>query len=120
HGGRTPLAGTGAILPAVWSPGLVARLARLRYVVKPPQQLPGPYIIPARIAAGPEARTLLRGRAHNHDIAIDRRGRTNSVRGSRELVRDPGLQIDHAVVTKAGHRSPRLRVERQQPPIASA
>ena len=89
--------------------------ARLRHGVESPEQLARAHVIRARVTARSGGWAFLRRGTHNHDIAIDRRRRSDRIRCTRELVSDAGFEIDGAVGAEAGNWNAGPRVEREHP-----
>src|SRR5690348_562244 len=100
-------------------PGLVVRFTRLRNRVKAPDGFAGTDIEGARITARPMAAVFLRARRNNHQIFIDCRRGAEFVLRFRELICNPGAQMNNAVVAELFFGLASLSVHREQSAITS-
>src|ERR1019366_4831427 len=108
---------TGAILPTVAFPGVVAWFPRLRNGMKLPYQLAGAHVPRPYVPARSAARALRYFGAGDHQIAIDGRRRGHRINRVGKSIRDSGAQIHLALFSEAGNGLAGFGIQRDQPAV---
>src|SRR5207247_4320898 len=103
--------------PRISFPGVVPPLAGSGHGFEAPDLRAAADVEGTHGAARTKPRPFGDGGARDDQIAIDRRGGGDRVLGRRPALGDTEAQVDGAAVAEISRRPPRLRIEREEPPV---